>query len=103
MFSRGKQSFELRDEENVVRVTTSKGGNSHEYTLPIEIISPKPSRVKRLDVQMRPRQRFHLRMNFASWANSEKTESFRKKSSSKPRPRFLPAWKSNLLGSSWNK
>jgi hypothetical protein len=52
MFSKGKQSFELREAEDVLRVATSKAGNSHEYTLPIEIISPDPSRVKRLDHQM---------------------------------------------------
>lgn len=51
MFSRGKQSFELKDDDDYIRVSTSRRGNASEYRVPLEIISPDPNRLKRLDIQ----------------------------------------------------
>ncbi|MDB6064857.1 MAG: hypothetical protein JWR26_1065 [Pedosphaera sp.] len=52
IFSKGTQSFELREDEDHVRVTTRRGGSLSEYKVPIEVLSPEPNRFKRLDIQM---------------------------------------------------
>jgi hypothetical protein len=52
LLAKGRQSFELREDDDHVRVTTRRGGSLNEYKVPIEILSPEPSRFKRLDVQM---------------------------------------------------
>jgi hypothetical protein len=43
---RGKQSFEVRDNEDVVRVMTKFKGNLNEFQIPLNIIHPDPNRLK---------------------------------------------------------
>lgn len=43
---RGKQSFEVRENEDVVRVSVKRSGNLNEYQVPLNIFLPDPNRHK---------------------------------------------------------
>jgi len=49
-FLKGKQIFELRDDEDCVRVSVKRRAALSEYKLPLGILAHDPSRHKRLDV-----------------------------------------------------
>jgi hypothetical protein len=43
---RGRQSFEVRENEDVVRVSVKRKGNLNEYQVPLNIFLPEPNRHK---------------------------------------------------------
>jgi hypothetical protein len=47
---RGKQAFEVRENEEVIRVMTHFGSRLNEYQIPLNVVHPEPNRFKSLNM-----------------------------------------------------